>query len=122
MRKTTQILSVLTFASLLVWAPVMYAQGVQEKTEKTTTTTTTTTTSGTVSSMGQDAIVIKSMTSSAPTSYEFTETTTYVDESGNPVAIETVKSGAPVTIYSMKEGDKLVATKVVVKKSSTTTR
>ena len=51
--------------------------------------------------------------------YEFTETTTYVDEAGNPVEIETVKSGVPVTVYYSKDGDKMVATKVVVKKTTT---
>ena len=47
-------------------------------------------------------------------------TTTYVDEAGNPVKVETVKSGAPVTVFYSKSGDKMVATKVVVRKTTVT--
>jgi len=109
----------LTFLSVLLFAPHVLAQGaVEEKTEKTTTTTTTTTT-GTVSQFGPDAIVIRTTTSSAPVTYSSTKTTTYVDENGKPVAVETVKSGVPVTVYYSKDGDKMVATKVVVKTMTT---
>ena len=110
----------LTFLSVLLFAPQILAQGaVEEKTEKTTTTTTTTTTTGTVSEFTPDGIVIRTTTSSAPVSYSSTKTTTYVDESGKPVAVETVKSGVPVTVYYSKDGDKMVATKVVVKETTT---
>ena len=111
----------LTFLSVLLFAPQLLAQGAVEKTEEVTTTTKTTTTTGTVSQFGPDAIVIRTTTSSTPVSYSSTKTTTYVDENGNPVSIETVKSGAPVTIHYTKNGDEMVATKVVVKKKTTTT-
>jgi hypothetical protein len=110
----------LTFLSVLLFAPQVLAQGaVEEKTEKTTTTTTTTTSTGTVSQFGPDTFVVKTTTSSDPVTYSSTKTTTYVDESGKPVAVETVKSGAPVTVYYSKDGDKMVATKVVVMKTTT---
>lgn len=109
----------LSVLSVLLFAPQVLAQGVVE--EKTETTTTTTTTSGTVSEFGPSSIVVKTSTSSAPVSYSFTKTTTYVDESGKPVAVETVKSGVPVTVHFTKNGDKMEATKVVVKKTTTTT-
>jgi hypothetical protein len=113
----------LTFLGVLLFAPHVLAQGaVEEKTEKTTTTTTTTTTSGTVSQFSPDGIVIRTTTSSAPVTYSSTKTTTYVDENGKPVAVETVKSGVPVTIYYSRDGDKMVATKVVVKKTTTGSR
>jgi hypothetical protein len=86
-----------------------------------TTATTTTSSEGTVSSFNPDAIAIQSDAASAPTSYSFSKTTTYVDESGNPVSIDVVKSGVPVTVYYDREGDRMVATRVVVKKSTTTT-
>ncbi len=44
----------------------------------------------------------------------------YVDEAGYPVEVETVKSGVPVTVYYSKSGDKMVATKVVVKETTVT--
>ena len=80
----------------------------------------TTTSSGTVSEWGPDAVALKVDSSPTPVRYTFTKTTTYVDENGNPVSVETIKSGAPVTVYYEKEGDGFVADKVVVKKSVTT--
>ena len=88
--------------------------------KKTTTTTTTTTTMGTVGEISPNTIVVNP-TSGAPGTYSYSRTTTYVDENGNPVAIETVKSGAPVTVYYDKEGNKMTATRVVVKKRTVTT-
>ena len=85
------------------------------------TQTTTTTSDGTVSQFSPNAIIVKSTTSTDPVSYSYSKTTTYVDENGNPVSSETVKSGAPVTVYYTQDGDKMVATKVIVKKTTTTT-
>jgi hypothetical protein len=87
----------------------------------TTTTTTATTSDGTVSVFSPDTIVVKSTTSTTPLTYSYSKTTTYVDENGNAVSSETVKSGAPVTVYYTQDGDKMIATKVVVKKTTTTT-
>ncbi len=87
----------------------------------TTTTTSATTSDGTVSQFGPDTIVVKSTTSTAPLTYSYSKTTTYVDENGNAVSSETVKSGAPVTVYYTQDGDKMVATKVIVRKTTTTT-
>jgi len=85
------------------------------------TQTTTTTSAGTVSQFSPDTIVVKTTTSADPISYSYTKTTTYVDESGNPVSSEMVKSGAPVTVYYTQDGDKMIATKVIVRKTTTTT-
>jgi len=79
--------------------------------------TTTTTTAGTVSEFGPGALVIRSESSSEPIRYNYTKTTTYVDESGAPVSVESVKAGLPVTVYYEREGDQTVARKVVVRKS-----
>lgn len=83
------------------------------------TSTTTTTSAGTISQFGPNAIVVKTTTSDDPVSYSSTKTTTYVDENGNPVSVETVKSGLPVTVYYDRNGNKMVATKVVVRKTTT---
>jgi hypothetical protein len=82
------------------------------------TTTTTTSTAGTVNSFGDNTISIKSDPTSTPVNYSFTKTTTYVDENGNPVSVDTVRSGAPVTVYYDREGDQMVATRVMVRKST----
>lgn len=104
-----------TFLTVMLFAlPALAQSAVKE------TTTTTTTTAGTVSQFGPDTIVVKTTTSSDPATYSYTKTTTYVDENGKPVSIETVKSGVPVTIYYDKFGDKMMATKVIVQKTTVT--
>ena len=82
---------------------------------------TTTETAGTISELGQDTIVVQSESSSSPIRYSSTKSTTYIDETGAPVSVETVKSGLPVTVYYTREGDRMVADKVVVRKTTTTT-
>jgi hypothetical protein len=85
------------------------------------TTTTTTTSAGTITEFGPERIVIRSETQTSPLTYSYSKTTTYVDEAGNPVSVETVKSGSPVTIHYTKDGDKLIASKVIVRKTTTKT-
>ncbi len=83
--------------------------------------TVTTESVGTVSEASPDSIVIQSETISTPTNYSYSKKTTYVDETGAPVSMETVKSGLPVTVYYTREGDRMVADKVMVRKTTTTT-
>jgi len=116
-----RILSLGMFAlvSVMLSGSVVLAQpAVQESVKETTTTTTTST--GTISKFGPDTIVVRTTTSTDPISYSYTKTTTYVDENGKPVSIETVKSGLPVTVHYDKSGNKMVATKVVVRKTTVT--
>lgn len=108
---------VFTLAVLVMPCAVFAQYG--ETTVKTTTTTTES--AGTISELSPDTIVIKSETTSSPTRYSYTKSTTYVDEMGAPVSIETVKTGLPVTVYYTLEGDRMVANKVMVRKTTTTT-
>lgn len=80
-------------------------------------TTTTTTSAGTISEFSPQTIVVKTEGSTEPVSYTYSKSTTYVDENGNPVSMETVRSGLPVTVYYVKDGDNLVASKVIVRKT-----
>jgi hypothetical protein len=84
------------------------------------TTTTTTSAAGTITTFDPQSVVIKSETSTEPLRYQFTKRTVYVDENGNPVSVETIKSGMPVTVYYDREGNDLTATRVVVRKAVTT--
>ena len=93
-----------------VFAPAAFAEPAK------ITKTTTTTSSGTVSEFGPERIVIRSETAKSPLGYTFTKTTTYVDEDGAPVSVETVKSGLPVTVYYTRDGDRMIANKVVVRR------
>ena len=85
------------------------------------TTVTTTENAGTISEVSPDTLVIRSETSTSPMHYSSTKKTVYVDERGTPVSMETVKSGLPVTVYYTREGDRMIANKVVVRKTTTTT-
>ena len=85
----------------------------------TTTTTSTTQSAGTISEFSPTAISVQSTTSVAPVSYSYSKTTTYVDQNGNAVSIDTVKSGLPVTVYYTQDGDKMIASKVVVQSATT---
>lgn len=78
---------------------------------------TTITSAGTISQFSPDSIVVKTENSAEPVHYTYSKTTTYVDENGNPVSMETVKSGLPVTVYYVKDGDNLVASKVIVRRA-----
>ncbi len=81
------------------------------------TTQTTTMSMGTISEFGPQRIILRTESSPEPLPYTYSKTTTYVDESGAPVSIETVKSGLPVTVYYTKVGDTFMANKVIVRKS-----
>lgn len=81
----------------------------------------TTETAGTISEFDPDTIVVRTETNTTPTTYSSTKTTTYVDEMGKPVAVETVKTGVPVTVYYTQDGNRLIANKVIVRKTTTTT-
>jgi hypothetical protein len=121
MKNAIRNLSGLTLLGVMLFVPaVTRAQTPAPSATSTTTTTSTTTSAGTVSQFSPDTIIVKTTTAADPISYSYTKTTTYVDEDGNAVSSETVKSGAPVTIYYTQDGDKMVATKVVVRKTITT--
>ena len=103
-------------ASIALFGALVSANGAFAE----TTTETTTSSSGTFSSITPKTIVIQTTTTPEPTPYTFSKTTTYVDENGDAVAIDTVKSGEPMTVYYTQDGDARVASKVVVKRSVTT--
>ena len=96
---------------MLITANIALAQTVVKE------TTSTTTSAGTISEFGPETIIIRSETSPEPIRYSYSKTTTYVDETGAPVSIETVKSGLPVTVHYVKVGDRLVASRVIVRKA-----
>jgi len=81
----------------------------------------TTESAGTVSEFSPDTIIIRSESSPEPIRYSYSKTTTYVDDAGNPVSMEVIKSGLPVTVHYVKEGDRVIARRVIVHRSATTT-
>ena len=109
---TKKSINAAVVACLLATASVACAQST------TTTTTSATQSAGTVSSFTPTAISVQSTTSMSPVNYTYTKTTTYVDQNGNPVSVETVKSGLPVRVYYTQDGDQMIASKVVVQTAS----
>jgi len=69
---------------------------------------------GTVTEYSPDKILVRSAATAEPVSYAYTKTTTYVDENGSPISIQQI-SGKPVTVYYTREGDRLVASRVIVR-------
>ena len=124
LKMKTPIRTALALVSTLALTPFASAQTeIRSSTtasDGTTTAVSTTTTAGTISEIGAGTLIIRSETSPQPIRYRFGKTTSYVDETGAPVSFETVKSGLPVTVYYVREGDQMIANRVVVRKQTTT--
>ena len=80
-----------------------------------------TTTRGVVNSFEPDTFIIKSDSGPAPMTYAYGKTIQYVDESGRVVTRESIKPGAPVTVHYVREGDRMVANRIIVGQTTTTT-
>jgi hypothetical protein len=96
----------------------------------TSTSSTTLSGSGTISAYtpGSDYISFRSETSAEPVKYYYTKSTTLVDPEGKTVEWSLLKPDMPVTYTYVKEGDRMVITKVTLtkpasyyKKETTTT-
>ena len=103
--------------SVLIMPCSSFAQQDSVRTEVRTTESV-----GTISEFSPDSIVIRSETSSSPNRYSYTKKTTYVDDTGATVSSDMVKSGMPVTVYYTSEGDRMIANKVVVRRTTTSGR
>jgi len=73
---------------------------------------------GTVSEFTPNSLIIRSDVATAPTRYVIGRDISYVDETGAPVSVETVRSGLPVTVDYVRDGDRVVARRVVVRRAA----
>ena len=112
--QTSNMMRIAVIYGALITAGFTQAEA-QQALQSTSTTTSSTTSAGTVSEFTPGTITVTSGSSALPVSYSYTKTTTYVDENGNPVSTEVVKSGVPVTVYYAQDGDRMIASKVVVR-------
>ena len=64
-------------------------------------------------------MVVRSEAGTSPLRYSVTKQTTIVDETGAPVAIERISPGSPLSIQYTGSGDRLVASRVVVRPATT---
>ena len=84
----------------------------------TTTSTVTTDGSGTITSYtpGTDYISFRTETSSTPVKYYYTKSTTIVDSDGKTVEWSMLKPDMPVKYTYVKEGDRMVISKITLTK------
>jgi hypothetical protein len=83
-----------------------------------TTSTSTLNGSGTITAYtpGSDYISFRSAESTAPMKYYYTKSTTVVDPEGKTVELSALRSDMPVTYTYVKEGDRMVVTRVTLTK------
>src|SRR5690349_10774361 len=98
-----QLILAAAVSSLLAVTPV----GAQTVVSETTTTAEPVEVVGTVTTRSPDAVVVRTKEAAEPVRYAFTKTTEYVDEAGNRVEASIVKTGVPVSIRYVKEGDRM---------------
>jgi hypothetical protein len=84
----------------------------------TTTTTSTMNGTGTISAYtpGSDYITFRSETSAAPVKYYYTKSTQVVDPEGRTVEWTAIRPDMPVTYTYVKEGDRMVVSRVTLQK------
>ncbi|QIF04140.1 hypothetical protein [Roseimicrobium sp. ORNL1] len=69
---------------------------------------------------GGEAIIVRGESSSTPIRYALTERTTFIDETGAPVLAEKITSGMPITVHYVRDGDRMLASRVVVRRTMST--
>ncbi|HSJ04810.1 MAG: DUF5666 domain-containing protein [Verrucomicrobium sp.] len=77
----------------------------------------TTTFNGTITTVKPDKLVISGDQGAMPTSYIYTPSTEYVDESGAALTLGVLKSGTPVTVQYLEEGRRMIAQKITVRRA-----
>jgi hypothetical protein len=83
--------------------------------EEIARTTSTTIAGGTITEFApSESVVIQSDASPSPMRYFVTRDTTWVDEAGTPVTAERIQRGLPVTVRYVREGDRMLASRVIV--------
>ena len=71
-------------------------------------------THGTILAVRSHQIVVLTQETREPVRYSHGEGTVYVDESGNPITLRTVKSGVPVIVFYTQAKDERMANRVIV--------
>ena len=84
------------------------------------TSTSTLNSSGTITTYtpGSDYIQFRTTTDAAPVKYYYTKNTTILDPEGKTVTWSAIRPDMPATVHYVKEGDRMVVSKVVLTKST----
>src|SRR6266446_1653122 len=109
--KETRLIKMLAAGAACAMA--LSAASAQE-TSITTTSTSDLSGSGTITTYtpGSDYIMFRTETSTAPVRYYYTKQTTLLDPEGHAVEWSMLRPDMPVTYTYVKDGDRMVVTKV----------
>lgn len=105
----------LVASRIVVHAPVAAAPAREVSTTRTTTTTEA---PGTITEFEPGQTVVVRGEGGAPLHYVINGQTTYVDETGAPIAVNHLAAGAPVTVHYINEGGHMVASRIVVREAA----
>src|SRR6266576_2260421 len=96
----------------------LLAAGAVTTSSSTTTSTSTLDGTGTITAYtpGSDYISFRSETSAEPVKYYYTKSTTIVDPEGKTVEWSALKPNMPVRYTYVKEGDRMVISKITLTK------
>ncbi|MDQ2919983.1 MAG: hypothetical protein M3R10_08925 [Verrucomicrobiota bacterium] len=90
--------------------------GVSSSSTHTSTSTLDGTGTITTYSPGTDYVSVRTTSSEAPVKYYTSKTTTVVDSTGAPVDMALLRSDLPVRYTYVKEGDRMLVSKITVEK------
>jgi len=107
--KPSALTSILAAAMFHILSTPASAQG-------TVTKTTTTTERATVAQYapGSERLIVTTRGGPAPMHYSVSKETVFVDETGAPVVVEKITRGIPVTVHFVRDGERMIASRVVV--------
>jgi hypothetical protein len=125
--KQMTLLKILLAAFAVTLTTAVAQQSTTTTTSTNPVTGTTTTESTTVTSQGtilgytpaSDYITFRTTTDAAPVRYYYTKETTILDPEGRTVTWSAVRPDVPATVYYIKQGDRIVASKIVLAKPGT---
>src|SRR5258708_3972546 len=100
----------------MLLAGLIYASGGILSAQRVTVTETTTRMPGTASESAPawESLMVRTETSTEPVRYLVTKKTMFVDESGTPLEVTRITPGLPVVVHFLREGDRFVASRIVV--------
>ena len=112
MKRSLLIPSVAALA--LLCSPALHGQTVARETPATSSAAAEVT--GTVAECHPDSVTILNKDVAGPIRLSFAKKVEYVDAAGKPVAREMVTPGVPVTMRFLREGDRMLVDRVIVKR------
>jgi len=116
--KNLRLIPVITALALL-YSPTGHAQTAGRETPAPTSSPTPTEVKGTVALWRPESGTILAEEVNTPVQFIFAKNVDCIDSSGRPVAREVIQPGDPVTIRYLREGDRLLVSRVIMERRPT---